>query len=147
MVNDHHTGFVQPRSSGLSRRRALKAGACVAGAAWVAPVIHAIPLVSSAAEAASGNHQPPSRSDSPPDSSRDVTNPDVERPSPVKPDNHREVDRQFGQSHGSAASASSQSAPSAGAGGPGEDSAAAGNRSTPARPGVATPATQIDYVG
>ncbi len=143
MVNANHTGFVQPRSSGLSRRRALKAGAFVAGAAWVAPVIHAIPLVSSAAEAASGVQQPPSRSDSP----RDVTNPDVERPSPVTPDNHRDVDRQFGQSHGSAASASSQSAPSAGAGGPAEDSAAAANRSTPARPGVATPATQIDYVG
>jgi len=39
---------------GLSRREALKRGAVVAGAAWIAPAVMALPVSSASADAPSG---------------------------------------------------------------------------------------------
>lgn len=47
--------------SGLSRREALKRGAVVAGAAWIAPAVMALPLSSASADSPSGMSRKPKK--------------------------------------------------------------------------------------
>ncbi len=103
---------------GLSRRQALKTGAFVAGAAWVAPVVQSIPLVSASAEAASVTHLRPSPSPSGPD----VVSSDVEGGG--SPDSGRsleipspEVERSRAFTSGSSQPVGGQSQESPGSGG------------------------------
>ncbi len=51
----------EKRDGGLSRRDALKRGAVVASAAWIAPAVMALPVSSASADSPSGTSTKPKK--------------------------------------------------------------------------------------